>query len=63
MVFIFLTWLFGLVEKTAGFDKKYKMNFKIYDLTTWLTNGYPIHILPNISRSKGNETIGSVNRI
>ena len=33
-----------------------KMFVKIYDATTWLTNN-SIHILPNISRSKGNQTL------
>ena len=31
------------------------VNFKIYDLTDWKTN--TIHILPNISRSKDNQTM------
>ena len=31
------------------------VDFKIYDVTDWTTNNY-IHILPNISRSKGNHT-------
>ena len=33
-----------------------KMFVKIYDVTSWLTNN-SIHILPNISRSKGNQTM------
>ena len=32
----FLSWLFEQVEKL--FDQKDKVNFKIYDVTTWLTN-------------------------
>ena len=32
-----------------------KVNFKIYDVTAWLT--IEIHILLNISRSKRNQTI------
>ena len=32
----FLSWLFGHVEKQL--DEKYKVNFKIYDITTWETN-------------------------
>ena len=31
------------------------VDFKIYDVTDWTTNNY-IHILSNISRSKGNHT-------
>ena len=36
-------------------DQKDKVNFKIYGVTTWLT--ITIHILPNISRSKGNQAM------
>ena len=46
-IFEFLSWLFGLVAKRL--DKKDRVNFKSYDVTTWLTN--------NISRSKGNQTM------
>ena len=35
---------------------KDKNNCKIRDVTTWLTND-SIHILPNISRSKGSQTL------
>ena len=38
-------------------DWKYKVNFEIYDTTTWLTNNIAIDILPNISPSKGNQII------
>ena len=34
--------IFGLVVKR--FDKKAKINFKIYDVTTWETNNYNTHI-------------------
>ena len=53
-IFTFLPLLFGYVEKQL--DKKARVNFKIYDVTDWTTNNYNIH-LPNISRSKGNQTI------
>ena len=33
-----------------------KMFVKIYDVTSWLKNN-SIHILPNILRSKGNQTM------
>ena len=33
-----------------------KVNFKIHDAITWTTT-ITIHILPNISRSKGNQTM------
>ena len=36
-------------------DQKGKVNFKIHDVTIWLT--ITIHILPNISRSKDNQTM------
>ena len=44
--------LFGHVGKRLA--KKDKANFKFYDVTPWLI---VIHILPNISRSKGNQTM------
>ena len=45
-------------------EQKDNVNFKIYDVTTWLTNNYNTHIA-NILRSKdkpGNET-WSIDRI
>ena len=36
-------------------EQEWKVNFKFYDVTIWLT--IIIHILPNILRSKGNETM------
>ena len=41
----FLSWLFGHAAKQL--DKKDQVNFKFYDVTTWL----------NISRSEGNQTM------
>ena len=35
-IFKFLSWLFGHVGKRT--DVKDQVNFKIYDVTTWLTN-------------------------
>ena len=46
-LFTFLCWYFGYLVKRR--DKKAMFNFKSYDVVT-------IHILPNISRSKGNQT-------
>ena len=46
-LFTFLSWYFGYLVKRR--DKKAMFNFKSYDVVT-------IHILPNISRSKGNQT-------
>ena len=49
----FLSRLFGHVKKRL--DQKDKVNFKIYDVTTWLTNN--CYIFSNISRCKGNQTM------
>ena len=38
-------------------DKKDNVNFKFDDATPCLTNNCVIHILPNISRSKANQTM------
>ena len=46
-----MSWLFGQVEKQQD-----KVNFKIYDDTTWGMNNCKTQ-LPNISRSKGNLTM------
>ena len=45
-----------LVMKEKRLDLKDKVNFKIYNVTTWLKT-IAIHILPNISRSKGNQAM------
>ena len=37
-IFNFFSWLFGYVQKSAWL--KNKVNIKIYDITTWLTNNY-----------------------
>ena len=54
-IFKFLSWLFGRVEKWL--NQKDKVRFKIYDNTTWLTSNCNKQILPNISKSKGNQTV------
>ena len=46
-IFKFLSWLFGHVGKQL--DKKWKINFKIYDVTDWETDS-TMHILLNISK-------------
>ena len=38
------------------FDEKAKVNLKTYNVTTW-EQTITIHILPNISTSKGNQTM------
>ena len=50
----FLSWLFGHFEKTTRLERP--SNFKIHNVTTWLANNW-IHILSNISISKGNQAI------
>ena len=58
-IFKFLSWhlnfWFVLVMQRKRLDEKDKVSFKIYGVTTCLTNNYKKHILPNISRSKGNQ--------
>ena len=54
-VFKFLSRLFGQVTKRL--NKKDKIYFKFYDVAAWLTNNCNTHILPNIWRSKGNQTM------
>ena len=50
----FLSRLFDHAAKKL--DNKAKVNFKVYDITTWETNNYNSHIA-KISRSKGNQTM------
>ena len=40
--FIFLSWIFGYVEKRL--DKKAMVNFKIYAVTEWTKNNSNTHI-------------------
>ena len=53
-LFKFFTRLFGHKEK--GLDQNHKINFKIHDVTPGLET-IAIYILPNISQSKGNQTM------
>ena len=41
-IFKFLSWLFGRIAKRL--DKKFKVNFKFYDVTAWLTKNCNTHI-------------------
>ena len=61
-IFKFLSSLFGHVEKWL--DQKDKINFKIYDITTWLANDCNIHFDQYLKkhRQSGSE-IWSVNTI
>ena len=52
-IFKFLYSRFGNVEKRL--DWKDQVNFRIYDVRTWLT--IAIHILISISRSKANQAM------
>ena len=56
---MFLSWLFGYAEKQL--EKKVKVNSIIYDFTDWTT--ITIYTLPNISRSKGNQTMKSIGQL
>ena len=47
-IFKIFFWLFGHVEKQLVL--KYKANFKIYDVTTWLTNNYNTHIAQYLTK-------------
>ena len=61
-IFKFLSWFFDHVAQRL--DKEDKVNFKIYEVLTFLTNNCNTHInqyLKNV-RQSGNE-IWSVNRI
>ena len=55
-IFKFLYWVFGHVGKWLY--QKDMVNFKIYDVTTWLKI-IAVHILTNISRSKDNQAMES----
>ena len=70
-IFKFLSWFFDHIGKRL--DKKAKVDFKFYDVTSWLTNNITIHILPNtssivtrllflVNMPQGTDEICSVNR-
>ena len=52
-IFTFFSWPPDYEEKQL--NKKFKVDFKVYDVTDWTTNIYN-HVFSNISRSKGNQT-------
>ena len=54
-IFKVLSLLFGKVEKQL--DKKDNIKFRIYDVTTWLTNNHNTHIANAFSQVKDNQTI------
>ena len=45
-----------LAREGKRLNKKAKTNFKIYDVMNWETDN-TIHIVPNVLRSKGNQTM------
>ena len=47
-IFTFLSRLFGYVKKR--FDKRAKLNFKIYDITDWATSNYNTYIVQYIKK-------------
>ena len=47
-IFRFLSWHFGYIEKRAWLE--YESNFKIYDVTTWLTNNYNAYIAQYLTK-------------
>ena len=49
-MFEFLSRLFGNVEKRL--EKKNKVNFKFYDVTTWLTNNFNTHITQYLKKQR-----------
>ena len=61
-IFKFLPWLFGLVAKRP--DKKDKVNFKISDVTAWLTNNRDKYIAQYFEKQRQSDNeIWSVNRM
>ena len=58
-LFILKIFNFGLDffnHRGKELDKKAKINFKIYGVTIW-KKAITIHLLPNIARSKENQTM------
>ena len=51
-IFEFLSWIFGHLEKMAWLD----VNFKIYDVTTWLRNNHDADIAQRLKKS-GNQAM------
>ena len=58
----FLSWIFGHVSKRL--DKKNKVNFKLDDVTAWLTNNCDTHIAQHFEKQRQSDNeIWSVNRM
>ena len=51
-----------LVMKKKRLDSKYKVNFKIYDVTTWLTNNYNTFCPISCEVKTTRQEIWSINR-
>ena len=59
---IFLSWLSGYVEEQ--FDKKAKVNFKIYDVTDWTASNHDKNIAWHLKKYRQTDNeIRSVNKI
>ena len=48
-IFTFLSWIFGHVKKRLDY-KDNNVNFKIYDVTTCLTNSYNTYIYQYLAK-------------
>ena len=63
-IFTFLSWRCGNVEKRL--DKKVMVNLKIYGNTDWANlwqQMITIQILPNIARSKSNQSVSDIGQL
>ena len=49
-IFRFLSWLVGHIEKTAWLQRS--VNFKVYGVTTWLTNNYNTRIVQYLTKNR-----------
>ena len=52
MLKIFKVFFDFLVMQEKGVEQKYKVNFKIYDVTAWLTNNYNTHIAQYLTKER-----------
>ena len=54
----FLSWLFDDFEKRL--DQKNKVNFKLYDVTTWLTNNCNTYIVQYLTKKTTRQKLGQL---
>ena len=50
MIFKFLSWLFGHVEKRLDKKDKVEVYFKICDVTIWLTSNSDTHVAQYLTK-------------